>query len=89
MFKCEKCEIHKKYAESLQKQVDKLTEQLIVVTDPRSAYFLNANKQDNGFDSKEYYGNEHDEFIQHNEFGEKVVSKMPTEVESKEEGELD
>lgn len=71
MFKCDKCAIYREQIVFLQGQVDKLTDQILTLTDPQTALLMKVKPEKT--DSKDYYGNEFDEMIEHNEFGEQII----------------
>ena len=46
-------------------------DRIMVLTDPQSAFLMRAGQDQ--VDNKDYYGNEHDEMIEHNEYGEQII----------------
>lgn len=77
MFDCKKCEVLASEVNSLREMISKLQEQngklvdrLIAVTTPDALAMLNPVKP---YDPKEYYGNEGDEVVAYDEFGQRVV----------------
>ena len=77
MFDCKKCEALTDEVENLraslsksQEQTGKLVDRLIAVTSPDALAMLHPEKS---YDPKDYYGNEDDEMIEFDEFGQKII----------------
>ena len=71
MFKCIKCEALADEVGALRKQVDKLQNLLAATVNYEAYRQVVEPKESNPAD---YYGNNLDEQIEYNEYGEKVIS---------------
>lgn len=71
MFKCQKCEAYEAEIAFLRDTNSKLTDRLVAVANPVAYQAVNPQE----FDPKDYYGNEHDEMIDFDEFGQKIIVK--------------
>ena len=87
MLECKKCPALESEVAFLRgrlaKQDDRiqlLTERLVSVTAPESITLLQSPKP---FDPSQYYGNEHDELIEFDEFGQKVIRVKGQEVDER------
>lgn len=71
MFKCQKCEALEAEIAFLRDTNSKLIDRLVAMANPIAYQAVNPQ----AFDPKDYYGNEYDEMIEFDEFGQKVIAK--------------
>lgn len=71
MFKCQKCEALEAEIAFLRETNSKLTDRLVAVASPLAYQAINPT----AYDERDYYGNEHDEMIEFDEFGQKIILK--------------
>lgn len=77
MFDCKKCEVLTSEVKSLREMVSKLQEQngkltdrLIAITAPEALVMMREEKP---YNPSDYYGNDDDEMVTYDEFGQRVV----------------
>ena len=71
MFKCRACELLHEEVKHLRETNQKLTDQLIAISSPQAYGAL----QSGPFNPDNYYGNDGDEFVEFDQFGQKVLVK--------------
>lgn len=78
MFNCKGCELLRDEVKHLREVNQKLTDRIVAITSP-SAY--GAINQD-GYNPNDYYGSDGDEFVEYDQFGQKVLCRKDPIVKS-------
>lgn len=70
MFSCKGCELLKEDIKHLREVNEKLTDRLVAIASPRAYGVLQADKD---YNPNDYYGSDGDEFVEHDQFGQKIL----------------
>lgn len=80
MFKCRKCEALQAEIAFLRTQNRELTDRIMALADTRAYAAVNLGA--GRVNPKEYYGNDEDEIISHDQFGQRILVKKDPEYQA-------
>ena len=71
MFQCKGCAVLQEQVKHLQGLVDRLSDRLVAIASPQAFGAVEEAKQT--FKAQNYYGNEYDQLVDYDPFGQKIV----------------
>lgn len=73
MFSCKSCAVLQDQITHLRGLVDKMSDKLVALANPAAFGVLDASTQT--FDPRNYWGNDHDELVAYDAYGQKIVGQ--------------